>query len=59
MDDGKRVLQPLLVARTHNVGSRSKIRSEGMSAALVDALEVTEVPPPFARFVNFERMPTL
>lgn len=33
--------------------------SEGMSAALVDALEVTEVPPPFARFDNFERLPTL
>ena len=33
--------------------------SEGMSAALVDALEVTEVQPPFARFDNFERLPTL
>jgi hypothetical protein len=33
--------------------------SEGMSAALVEELEVTEVPPPFARFDNFERMPTL
>ena len=33
--------------------------SEGMSAALVDELEVTEVPPPFARFDNFERLPTL
>lgn len=33
--------------------------SEGMSAALVDGLEVTEVPPPFARFEHFERLPTL
>ncbi|VVD30870.1 acylphosphatase [Paraburkholderia dioscoreae] len=33
--------------------------SEGMSAALVEALEVTEMPPPFARFDNFERLPTL
>ncbi|TDN62167.1 acylphosphatase [Paraburkholderia sp. BL10I2N1] len=33
--------------------------SEGMSAALVDELEVTEVPPPFARFDYFERLPTL
>src|SRR5579864_4103117 len=33
--------------------------SEGMSAALVDELSVTEVPPPFARFDNFERLPTL
>jgi acylphosphatase len=33
--------------------------SEGMSAALVDELEVTEVQPPFARFDNFERLPTL
>jgi acylphosphatase len=33
--------------------------SEGMSAALVDELEVTEVPPPFPRFDIFERLPTL
>ncbi len=33
--------------------------SEGMSAALVDELEVTEVEPPFARFDYFERLPTL
>lgn len=33
--------------------------SEGMSAALVDGLEVTEAPPPFARFEHFERLPTL
>ncbi|NYH18800.1 acylphosphatase [Paraburkholderia bryophila] len=33
--------------------------SEGMSAALVDALEVTEVQPPFVRFDIFERLPTL
>jgi acylphosphatase len=33
---------------------------EGMSAALVDELEVTEIPPPFfARFDNFERLPTV
>ncbi|MBC8752445.1 acylphosphatase [Paraburkholderia sp. WC7.3g] len=32
---------------------------DGMSAALVDELEVTEVPPPFARFDYFERLPTL
>jgi acylphosphatase len=30
-----------------------------MSAALVDALEVTEVQPPFARFDYFGRLPTL
>ncbi|EUC20350.1 acylphosphatase [Paraburkholderia hospita] len=33
--------------------------SEGMSAALVDQLEVTEVAPPFVRFDTFERLPTL
>ncbi len=33
--------------------------SEGMSAALVEELEVTEVKPPFSRFDNFERWPTL
>jgi acylphosphatase len=33
--------------------------SEGMSAALVDALDVTEVQPPFPRFHGFERLPTL
>ncbi len=33
--------------------------SEGMSAALVEQLEVTEVMPPFARFDRFERLPTL
>ena len=33
--------------------------SEGMSAALVDELEVSEVPPPFPRFDIFERLSTL
>lgn len=33
--------------------------SEGMSAALVEELEVTEMVPPFARFDDFERLPTL
>ncbi|WER49952.1 acylphosphatase [Cupriavidus sp. WKF15] len=33
--------------------------SEGMSAALVEELEITEVEPPFARFDRFERLPTL
>ncbi len=33
--------------------------SEGMSAALVDVLEVTEVLPPFVRFDHFERLLTL
>jgi len=33
--------------------------SEGMAAALIDELEVTEVAPPFARFEHFERLPTL
>ncbi|MBC8751882.1 MULTISPECIES: acylphosphatase [Paraburkholderia] len=33
--------------------------SEGMSVALVDELEVTEMQPPRARFDNFERLPTL
>ncbi len=33
--------------------------SEGMSAAPVDELEVTGIQPPFARFDNFERLPTL
>jgi acylphosphatase len=32
---------------------------DGMPAALVEALEITEVPPPFARFDRFERLPTL
>ncbi|RKE25202.1 acylphosphatase [Paraburkholderia sp. BL23I1N1] len=33
--------------------------SEGMSAALVETLEVTEMQPPFARFDSFEPLPTL
>jgi acylphosphatase len=33
--------------------------SEGMTAALVDDLEVTEVRPPFPRFDRFEQLPTL
>jgi acylphosphatase len=33
--------------------------SEGVSAAIVDVLEVTEVMPPFVRFDHFERLPTL
>ncbi len=33
--------------------------SDGMSAALVDELEVIEVPPPFARFDYLDRLPTL
>ncbi|RQS63636.1 acylphosphatase [Burkholderia sp. Bp8963] len=32
---------------------------DGMSAALVEKLEMTEVAPPFARFDAFERLPTL
>ena len=32
---------------------------EGMSAALVEALEVTELQPPIARFDCFERLPTV
>jgi len=33
--------------------------SEGMSAALVDELEVVELQPPFVCFDHFERLPTL
>jgi acylphosphatase len=33
--------------------------SEGMPAALVDELDVVELQPPFARFDQFERLPTL
>ena len=32
---------------------------DGMPAALVDDLAVTQVPPPFPRFDHFERLPTL
>jgi acylphosphatase len=32
---------------------------EGMPAALVDEFEVTVLPPPFARFDAFDRLPTL
>jgi acylphosphatase len=32
---------------------------EGMPAALVDEFEVTELPPPFARFDAVDRLPTL
>ena len=32
---------------------------DGMPAALVDDLEVTQVRPPFARFDRFECLPTL
>jgi acylphosphatase len=32
---------------------------EGMPAALVDEFEVTGLPPPFARFDTFDRLPTL
>ena len=32
---------------------------DGMPAAWVDELEITPVPPPFARFDDFVRLPTL
>ena len=32
---------------------------DGMPAALVDELEITPVPPPFPRFDDFVRLPTL
>lgn len=32
---------------------------DGMPAALVERMDVDEVPPPFARFHSFERLPTL
>jgi len=32
---------------------------EGVDAALVEDLHVTEVPPPFARHDGFDRLPTL
>ncbi len=32
---------------------------DGMPAALVDKLEVTQLPPPFPRFDIFDRLPTL
>jgi acylphosphatase len=32
---------------------------DGMSAALVDDLEVTPMQPPFPRFDHFDRLPTL
>ena len=32
---------------------------DGVPAALVDQLEVTPVPPPFPRFDDFVRLPTL
>ncbi|HEY3046766.1 MAG TPA: acylphosphatase [Polaromonas sp.] len=32
---------------------------DGMSAALVDELDVTQVQPPFPRFDHFDRLPTL
>jgi acylphosphatase len=32
---------------------------DGMPAALVDEIMVTEIPPPFAHFEHFERLPTL
>ena len=32
---------------------------DGMPAALVDDLQVVRLPPPFARFDRFERLPTL
>lgn len=33
--------------------------SEGMPAALVDGIDVTEVRPPVARLDGFDRLPTL
>jgi len=32
---------------------------DGMPAALVDKLDVTQLPPPFPRFDIFDRLPTL
>ncbi|WP_332776202.1 acylphosphatase [Polaromonas sp.] len=32
---------------------------DGMPAALVDELDVTQVQPPFPRFDHFDRLPTL
>ena len=33
--------------------------SEGMSAAFVEELKVTEMQPPFSRYDDFQRLPTL
>jgi acylphosphatase len=32
---------------------------DGMPAAIVDKLDVTELQPPFPRFDRFDRLPTL
>ncbi|MFM0259763.1 acylphosphatase [Paraburkholderia sediminicola] len=52
-------VEAMLQGSPEQLANMSSRLSEGMSAALVDALEVTEVPPPFARFERFGRLPTL
>ncbi|WP_042880877.1 acylphosphatase [Cupriavidus necator] len=56
MDDS---VEAMLQGSPEQLASMCAWLSEGMSAALVERLEVTEVQPPFARFGSFERLPTL
>ncbi len=52
-------VEAMLQGSPEKLASMCAWLSEGMSAALVEELEVTEVMPPFARFDRFERLPTL
>ena len=56
MDDSVEVM---LQGAPERLASMCDWLRDGMPAALVDDLEVTPVPPPFARFDRFERLPTL
>jgi acylphosphatase len=56
MDDS---VEAMLQGTAQQLAAMCTWMREGMPAALVDAMEVTEVPPPFPRFDRFERLPTL
>jgi acylphosphatase len=56
MDDS---VEAMLQGAPDRLAEMCRWLQEGMPAALVDELEVTELAPPFARFDRFERVPTL
>ena len=56
MDDS---VESLLQGTPQQLAAMCAWMQEGMPAALVEAFERSEVPPPFARFDRFERVPTL
>lgn len=52
-------VEVMLLGSPEQLASMCSWLRDGMSAARVDELEVTEVQPPLHRFDHFDRLPTL